>query len=94
MACAIADGTVPLGPEATAAETLQALQGVKGIGPWTLACAQMRVLRDPDAWPAGDLILRRACAAHGLDPDDSEQFRPWRAYAATHLWEDIWTPPV
>jgi len=54
----------------------------------------MRVLRDPDAWPAGDLVLRKACrareAAAGLDPDRpsdaDEAWRPWRAYAATHLW--------
>jgi AraC family transcriptional regulator of adaptative response / DNA-3-methyladenine glycosylase II len=42
----------------------------------------MRALRDPDAWPGGDLWLRRAAA-----PADSERWRPWRAYAAMVLWQ-------
>jgi AraC family transcriptional regulator of adaptative response / DNA-3-methyladenine glycosylase II len=42
----------------------------------------MRALRDPDAWPGGDLWLRRAVA--GVDPD---AWRPWRAYAAMLLWQ-------
>lgn len=94
LAQAVVDGDVPLDGTATAAEVLESLDHVKGIGPWTLSCAAMRVLRDPDAWPAGDLILRRACERHGIDPDgDNAEFQPWRAYAATHLWEDIWTAP-
>ena len=55
----------------------------------------MRVLRDPDAWPVGDLVLRRACTAHGLDVRSGvPHLRPWRAYAATHLWEATWGQPA
>jgi AraC family transcriptional regulator, regulatory protein of adaptative response / DNA-3-methyladenine glycosylase II len=43
----------------------------------------MRALSDPDAFPGSDLVLRRRTA--GLDTD---RWRPWRAYAAMHLWMD------
>lgn len=64
-----------------------ALLELPGIGPWTVEYVAMRALRDPDAFPAGDLVLRRA-----LDTDErgaerrAEEWRPWRAYAAMHLW--------
>src|SRR3546814_2208471 len=62
-----------------------------GIGAWTAHYIAMRALSHPDAFPAGDLILRqvlgngsaiseRDCAAR------SQPWRPWRAYAVLHLW--------
>lgn len=67
----------------------------RGVGAWTLAELSMRVLHDPDAWPAGDLVLRRACAVHGVDPAVAAvRFRPWRAYAATLLWEATFFAPA
>jgi AraC family transcriptional regulator of adaptative response / DNA-3-methyladenine glycosylase II len=66
---------------------------VAGVGPWTAAYVAMRGGRDPDAFPAGDLVLRRALAGAGQAPPPerhvlllSEPWRPWRAYAAMHLW--------
>ena len=94
LARAVAEGDVLLDGSVPAPEVLRSLAGLWGIGPWTLSYAAMRVLRDPDAWPAGDLVLRRACLAQGIDPDtDSARWAPWRAYAATHLWEEhvTWT---
>ncbi|HML16504.1 MAG TPA: AlkA N-terminal domain-containing protein [Bryobacteraceae bacterium] len=52
---------------------------IRGIGPWTAQYIAMR-LGEPDAFPAGDLYLRRA--AHRADA-----WRPWRAYAAMYLWK-------
>jgi AraC family transcriptional regulator, regulatory protein of adaptative response / DNA-3-methyladenine glycosylase II len=53
----------------------------------------MRQLREPDAFPAADIGLMRAMAtADGLRPTAAEllaraeRWRPWRAYAAQHLW--------
>jgi len=50
-------------------------------------------LREPDAFPAADIGLLRAMAdADGLRPSPAallaraEAWRPWRAYAAQHLW--------
>jgi AraC family transcriptional regulator of adaptative response / DNA-3-methyladenine glycosylase II len=52
----------------------------------------MRALSHPDAFPAADLILRRAAAGDGTTlgtralTDMAEAWRPWRAYAVMHLW--------
>jgi AraC family transcriptional regulator, regulatory protein of adaptative response / DNA-3-methyladenine glycosylase II len=65
-----------------------ALLELPGIGPWTVEYIAMRALRDPDAFPASDLVLRNALG--GLSPAEAltraEAWRPWRAYAAMHLW--------
>ena len=52
-----------------------------------------RSLREPDAFPAADAGLLRAMAAvdgRRLSPAEllsrAERWRPWRAYAALHLW--------
>jgi AraC family transcriptional regulator of adaptative response / DNA-3-methyladenine glycosylase II len=50
-----------------------------GVGAWTSGYVAMRALRDPDAFPHGDAVLRRFERA-------SDPWRPWRAYAAMHLW--------
>lgn len=65
-----------------------------GIGPWTTAYVSMRALRDPDALPSSDLVLRKALANNGVLPTPAqvdaraEAFRPYRAYAALHLWAE------
>jgi AraC family transcriptional regulator of adaptative response / DNA-3-methyladenine glycosylase II len=52
----------------------------------------MRVLGDPDELLAEDLGVRRGAAALGLPSDipgltaRAAAWRPWRSYAATHLW--------
>ena len=64
------------------------LRSIKGIGPWTTEYVSLRALGDADAFPAADLVLRRAIAS---DPRlDPERVRPWRGYAAAHLWR-AWT---
>lgn len=63
----------------------EALLASPGIGPWTVAYVRLRGLGDDDAWPGTDLLLQRAVAASGADP---ELWRPWRAWAATYLWAD------
>ncbi len=72
-----------------------------GIGPWTADVVAMRARRDPDAFPAGDLGIRQAVAnLTGADelpsiPDleaRSQDWRPFRAHAAQHLWASLSTP--
>jgi AraC family transcriptional regulator of adaptative response / DNA-3-methyladenine glycosylase II len=69
------------------------LRSLPGIGEWTAQYIAMRELREPDAFPAADIGLLRAMAsADGRRPSPSEllsraeRWRPWRAYAALHLW--------
>lgn len=81
-----AAGELDLDAGADPAETAARLLEIPGIGPWTTGYIVMRALRDPDAWPDGDLGLRRAMRALEIAEDDVERWRPWRAYAAMHLW--------
>jgi AraC family transcriptional regulator, regulatory protein of adaptative response / DNA-3-methyladenine glycosylase II len=66
-----------------------------GIGPWTAQYVAMRGFADPDAFPSGDLGLLRAARRLGIanTPKEllthAERWRPWRAYAAQSLWNDL-----
>jgi AraC family transcriptional regulator, regulatory protein of adaptative response / DNA-3-methyladenine glycosylase II len=88
----VARGELDLSGEAHPGEALRALGELPGIGPWTLGYVAMRALRDPDAFMAGDLGVRKGFEALGLPsaPQDllerAERWRPWRAYAVMHLW--------
>ena len=82
LARAVSTGSLELSSSAPFDETRAALLALPGIGPWTAEYVALRVLRDPDAYPAGDLGLRKA----GATPARAEAWRPWRAYAAVHLW--------
>lgn len=64
------------------------LRQVPGIGEWTTEYIALRALGDPDAFPAGDLGLLRATGAKTVRElrDRAEAWRPWRGYAALHLW--------
>lgn len=68
------------------------LRALPGIGEWTAHYVAMRAMREPDAFPASDVGLLRAMAVRGLRPTPvalakrAESWRPWRAYAAQHLW--------
>jgi len=87
LAAAVAAGDVVLDPSADRDEARRALLALPGIGPWTVDYIAMRALTDPDAFPASDLVLRRLL---GTDANDrAERWRPWRAYAAMHLWNSI-----
>jgi len=69
------------------------ITSIKGIGEWTAQYLCMRVLKNPDAFPATDLGLRKAFEpARRLAPGElnsmAEDWRPWRAYAAMLLWQN------
>lgn len=75
------------------------MRSLPGIGEWTAQYIAMRELREPDAFPAADVGLLRAMAERTGAPltapqllRESEAWRPWRAYAAQHLWAST-TPP-
>lgn len=85
---------IPLQKLASLDEAIEALTSIPGIGPWTAHYIAMRGLGEPDAFPAGDLALQRATAhrrTERLTESEllarSQGWRPWRAYAAIHLWK-------
>lgn len=78
------DRSVPLG------QLVDSLTAIRGLGPWTAHYIALR-LGERDAFPAGDLGLRRSLAA--ISPASSapleqlaERWSPWRATAAIQLW--------
>ena len=90
LAAAFEDGSLDL--SATSDEVVRSIIGIRGIGPWTAQYVALRALGEPDAFPSGDIVLRRAAseiggrlAASALEKR-AEQWRPWRGYAAIHLW--------
>jgi len=92
LAWLLASGELVLDDGADRAQVHRRLLGIRGIGPWTATYVSLRVLGDPDAFPAGDLGLRRSAEKLGLPSttaaleERSERWRPWRAYAAHYLW--------
>jgi len=92
VAAALADGTLALDPGRDPADLRAELLALPGVGPWTAGYLAMRVLGDPDELLAEDLGVRRGAAALDLPSDipgltaRAAAWRPWRSYAATHLW--------
>jgi AraC family transcriptional regulator of adaptative response / DNA-3-methyladenine glycosylase II len=74
------------------AASISALRALPGIGEWTAQYIAMRALREPNAFPAADIGLLRAMDDGSGRPTPAtllsraEAWRPWRAYAALHLW--------
>lgn len=70
------------------------LKSIRGIGDWTAQYVAMRALKNPDAFPDGDLGLLKAVAhPNRVTPKElltrAEAWRPWRAYAAMLLWNSL-----
>lgn len=87
---AVADGRLRLEPGGDVAVTHRALLEIDGLGERLATSIVMRALHWPDAFPASDRSLQRAAGATGPSQlrARAEQWRPWRAYAALHLWLD------
>jgi len=80
-------------PLATVEDTVARLCAIRGVGEWTAHYIALRAAREPDAFPASDIgLLRGAARRNGERPTPAaltaraERWRPWRAYAAQHLW--------
>jgi AraC family transcriptional regulator of adaptative response / DNA-3-methyladenine glycosylase II len=84
-------------PESTPQDWL----AVKGIGPWTVAYAQMRGLSEPNVFLTKDLVIKnRLCALHQLAAKPIESTKiytqiaqqisqlasPWGSYLTFQLW--------
>ena len=80
-------------PSGTIDEAIVRLRAIRGVGEWTAQYIALRALREMDAFPASDIaLLRGAEIVNGARSTPAgllhraESWRPWRAYAAQHLW--------
>lgn len=74
-------------------EAISRLRTIRGVGEWTAHYIALRAIREMDAFPASDIaLLRCATKMEGAQATSTsllhraEAWRPWRAYAAQHLW--------
>jgi AraC family transcriptional regulator of adaptative response / DNA-3-methyladenine glycosylase II len=84
------EGELDLGAGSDWQRARARLEALPGFGPWTIESIAMRSLGDPDAFLPTDLGVKVAAREFGLSPaalvTHAERWRPWRAYAAQHLW--------
>jgi AraC family transcriptional regulator of adaptative response / DNA-3-methyladenine glycosylase II len=89
LAKAVYSGRIHLDLTHDPESTMRELIKLPGIGEWTAQYFGMRALRWPDAFPHTDLALYKALGTR--DPKlvlkMANEWRPWRAYAAMHLWK-------
>ncbi len=92
FAAAVADGRLALDRSLSLDELVAAIVEIEGLGPWTAHYIAFR-LGHADAFPAGDLGLRRALeglTGGAVSTREAERlaepWRPHRALAAALLW--------
>ncbi len=87
----VAAGRIGLDHCAEVEAAMTALKALPGIGEWTAQYITMRTLGWPDAFPHTDLGIKKALSEY--NPRQllarAEQWRPWRSYAAMHLWKSL-----
>ncbi|HEX4020394.1 MAG TPA: AlkA N-terminal domain-containing protein [Acidobacteriaceae bacterium] len=80
-------------PQGTIDNAIARLRTIRGVGEWTAQYIALRAMREMDAFPSSDIGLLRGMTR--IDERRStaaslqiraESWRPWRAYAAQHLW--------
>ena len=92
LASAVASGDLVLDASRGLQDAVARLCAIRGIGASTAHYIAMRALGEPDAFPSADRALR-AAAANGAAALPAAAlsrmaatWRPWRGYAAMHLW--------
>ena len=91
VARAVVDGELDFGGST---ECIRAALSRLGVGAATVEYIALRALGDPDAFPCTDAVLRHVASSNDqplgtLELEArAEGWRPWRAYAAMHLWSE------
>jgi len=89
LAAAVASGALQLDAARGLDDAVARFRALRGIGEWTAQYIAMRGLGEPDAFPFGDLVLCQALGVRAAElARAAEAWRPWRAYAALHLWAE------
>lgn len=94
FAQAVASGSLDLRMSGAIEEVALRWCALPGIGPWTAQMAAMRILQHNDVMPSSDLGIRRSASRLVGNPissreldDRSAAWRPFRSWAAQHLWD-------
>jgi AraC family transcriptional regulator, regulatory protein of adaptative response / DNA-3-methyladenine glycosylase II len=100
LARAVDGGTLDLDAHGSLDDAVATLTALPGIGDWTAQYIALRALGEPDAFPAGDLGVRKALARDGRPASQreavtrAEAWRPWRGYAVIALWTHSLAAPA
>ena len=100
LSAAVAGGALELHVENGADALVSHLCQLPGIGPWTAEYIALRGFGEADAFPAADLGLLKSplWGSDGISAKEllarSQAWRPWRAYAAVHIWESYAAAPI
>ncbi len=88
---AVSNRVIVLDARADVERTIAGLKELPGIGEWTAQYIAMRALSWPDAFPHTDLGVYRALGESSPKRvlEIAEAWRPWRSYAAMHLWNSL-----
>ncbi|BDH46634.1 AraC family transcriptional regulator [Salmonella enterica subsp. enterica serovar Choleraesuis] len=91
IASACLNGDVTFDGRHNAEETVERLQALPGIGPWTAQYIAMRALNWPDAFPREDIVIRNNLGGVTAKQAEeiSRQWQPWRSYAVMHIWKNL-----
>ena len=94
LAAEVLAGRLDLQQGADVPATLAALRALPGIGDWTAHYIALRALRWPDAFPAGDVALRKALGVASARAAESraQAWRPWCGYAVLRAWQGYFNP--
>lgn len=90
LAHAVVEGRLDLEQRSNPDGFTATLEAFRGIGPWTSSYVALRVVGWPDSFPGGDLVLRKQLGVENAKEAAAlaEAWRPWRSYAALHLWRE------
>jgi AraC family transcriptional regulator of adaptative response / DNA-3-methyladenine glycosylase II len=93
LACAVSEGSIVIQPGCDVIATMSGLKELPGIGEWTAQYIAMRAMGWRDAFPHTDLGIYKALGMNNPKRvlEIAEAWRPWRAYAAMHLWKSLET---
>jgi AraC family transcriptional regulator of adaptative response / DNA-3-methyladenine glycosylase II len=91
LARAVQNHSIVLEPGPAPEQVIRRLTELPGVGEWTAHYMAMRALSWPDAFPHGDLGVRKALSERRKVEilRAAEAWRPWRSYAVMHLWKSL-----
>jgi AraC family transcriptional regulator, regulatory protein of adaptative response / DNA-3-methyladenine glycosylase II len=91
LARAVRSGSINIDVAVSIDQALAKLKELPGIGDWTANYFAMRGFGWPDAFPSSDLWILKALNTTNprIALAAAENWRPWRAYAAMHLWKSL-----